>query len=229
MPLARNVKSRALLDNLTGDALVRGRSPHARARYDGEGVLPKSRSAGAARTQPAGIPRQRSAVRDHRRVGVAPRSSASRAASAPCRGPPKLNSGERQSLGNPHLVIFNRYALPWGSELVRLFRRRGAAAVYHLDDELLAIPPELGDAVSAHHGTPEIVRAREAMLTAVDHVQPSTEQLAHRLLIRMGAANVMKAIHPPSCLAFADRGSVESRAGIAGRRLHDVQVTRARS
>jgi glycosyltransferase involved in cell wall biosynthesis len=100
-------------------------------------------------------------------------------------------------LVRPHLIVFNRYALPWGTELVRRFRRRGVAVLYHIDDDLLAIPPELGASVSAHHGDAKIVRAREEMLTVVDRVQPSTEPLAQRLRARLGVAKVLTPSHPP--------------------------------
>jgi glycosyltransferase involved in cell wall biosynthesis len=109
----------------------------------------------------------------------------------------------------PHIVVFNRYALPWGTDLVRRFRRRGVLTLYHMDDDLLAVPPEVGDSVAAHHGDAKIVRAREAMLAAVDRVQPSTEPLAERLRARLGAAKVLTPSHPPYLASLLGANDVQ--------------------
>ena len=97
----------------------------------------------------------------------------------------------------PHVVVFNRYALPDGAELARQFRRRGRVVLYHIDDDLLAIPAELGTDVSAHHGDPRISREREAVLAEADVVQPSTHHLAERLRARLPSTKVIEPSHPP--------------------------------
>jgi glycosyltransferase involved in cell wall biosynthesis len=115
---------------------------------------------------------------------------------------------------NPHLVVMNRYALPYGVELVEAFRRRGVPVLYHIDDDLLAVPAELGTAVSEHHGDPKITRQREVMLNDVDAIQPSTAPLAERLRTRVPRTKVLEPNHPPYAAALLGAGpeSADERA-----------------
>jgi glycosyltransferase involved in cell wall biosynthesis len=97
----------------------------------------------------------------------------------------------------PQVVVFNRYAVPRGSELLRLLRDRGIATLYHIDDDLLSIPEDLGASVVSHHGARETIEERRAMLALVDVAQPSTEQLSEVLRQRVPGCRLSAAMHPP--------------------------------
>lgn len=110
----------------------------------------------------------------------------------------------------PNLVIFNRYALPYGEELLTLFRTNGIPVLYHIDDDLLSVPAELGSSVTAQHGDPQVMQARRRLLTAADAVQPSTECLATAIRQRLETVNLIAPFPPPYLGKLVQaRGSID--------------------
>lgn len=77
---------------------------------------------------------------------------------------------------SPEVVIMTRYGDASGVEIVRDCKVRGIPVVYHIDDDLLHLPPSLGAEINKRQGM--AVEARRAMLGAVDLIYASTATLA---------------------------------------------------
>ena len=96
----------------------------------------------------------------------------------------KKGSGvwERWDRGfRPDLVILTRYGLPFGKEILGYFRAKNIPVVYHIDDNLLEIPPSLGAAVQQSQGAVEVVQERRCLLENCDLIYASTAYLTEHL------------------------------------------------
>lgn len=82
----------------------------------------------------------------------------------------------------PSAIIFCRYSGPAPHEIVRWARARRVPVIYHIDDDLLAIPPDIGQKKFAHHNAPERIETVRFLLQNADIVYASTEKLRARLL-----------------------------------------------
>ena len=82
----------------------------------------------------------------------------------------------------PDALLFCRYSGPFGSELVGWARRNNVPVIYHIDDDLLSVPRELGEHKYAFHNAPNRLAAVRSLLTGSDLVYASTERLRQRLL-----------------------------------------------
>lgn len=83
---------------------------------------------------------------------------------------------------DPSVLIFCRYSGPGYSEIVDWARRNDVPVIYHIDDDLLAIPPDIGQRKFELHNAPERLSAVRSLLTSADLVYASTERLRERLL-----------------------------------------------
>jgi len=107
---------------------------------------------------------------------------------------------------NPSTIIFCRYSGPAYRPVLDWARRRKVPVIYHIDDDLLAIPPDIGERKHAHHNSPERLAAVRDLLTSSDIVYASTERLRLKLLeyfpdLRIVAGKVYcsgSALKPPS-------------------------------
>jgi len=82
----------------------------------------------------------------------------------------------------PSTIIFCRYSGPAYRPVVDWARRNGVPVVYHIDDDLLAIPTEIGERKHTLHNSPERLEAVRELLTSADLVYASTKKLRARLL-----------------------------------------------
>lgn len=82
---------------------------------------------------------------------------------------------------NPSVVIFCRYSGPAHGAIVNWARRQRVPVIYHIDDDLLAIPPEVGQRKFALHNSVERLETVRALLNCADVVYASTEKLRRRL------------------------------------------------
>lgn len=82
----------------------------------------------------------------------------------------------------PDTLIFCRYSGPYASEIVRWACQNDVPIVYHIDDDLLAVPLSLGERKHAYHNAPERLSTVRTLLTQSDVVYASTELLRQRLL-----------------------------------------------
>jgi hypothetical protein len=83
---------------------------------------------------------------------------------------------------DPQLIVFCRYSGPHYNEIVDWARRSGVPMLYHIDDDLLAIPEDIGARKHALHNQPDRLAAVRTLLTSVDLVYASTDNLRARLL-----------------------------------------------
>lgn len=81
---------------------------------------------------------------------------------------------------NPTLVVFCRYSGQHGQVLLQLAKQKGIATIYHIDDDLLSVPPEIGRAKFAFHNEPKRKAAVEHLLRHADLVYCSTPALLDR-------------------------------------------------
>jgi glycosyltransferase involved in cell wall biosynthesis len=81
----------------------------------------------------------------------------------------------------PDLVIMTRYGLPYGAEILDYFKERKIPVIYHIDDNLLDIPPSLGAVIKKTHGASDVIETRRYLLENCDLIYASTEYLAQHL------------------------------------------------
>lgn len=90
---------------------------------------------------------------------------------------------------DPSTIIFCRYSGPGYERIVEWARRNKVPTVYHLDDDLLAIPPDIGQRKFEHHNAEARIESVRYLLTSVDLVYASTEKLRVRLFDYFPALN----------------------------------------
>ena len=101
------------------------------------------------------------------------------------------------NLEKPDLVIFNRYSLPHGELIIEKCQQHSIKTVYFIDDDLLQIPTNLGNAIQNTHGKEEVVIARKYLLENVNLVWTSTAYLQERLSQQISQANFICGGYPP--------------------------------
>ncbi len=83
---------------------------------------------------------------------------------------------------DPSIIVFCRYSGPAHEPVLTWSRREQVPVVYHIDDDLLSIPPEIGQRKYEHHNSAERLATVERLMTSVDLVYASTQKLTDRLL-----------------------------------------------
>lgn len=78
---------------------------------------------------------------------------------------------------DPDLVVFCRYSGPHSRALCDFARERGVPTIYHVDDDLLNIPREIGQRKFRAHNRPERLASVHALLSSVDLLYCSTPPL----------------------------------------------------
>jgi glycosyltransferase involved in cell wall biosynthesis len=102
----------------------------------------------------------------------------------------------------PHAVIFSRYAMPSGHDLLNAFQAGNIMTLYYCDDNLLALPSDVGNGVLAAHADQEVVEQRRACLAAADRILASTSYLAETLKRQFPTQRTEALLYPPylACL-----------------------------
>jgi glycosyltransferase involved in cell wall biosynthesis len=83
---------------------------------------------------------------------------------------------------NPSIIVFCRYSGPAYRPIVHWAKRQNLPLLYHIDDDLLAIPRDIGEGKHALHNAPERLTAVRELLGAADLVYASTPKLRAKLL-----------------------------------------------
>jgi glycosyltransferase involved in cell wall biosynthesis len=83
---------------------------------------------------------------------------------------------------DPSVIVFCRYSGPAREQLVNWARQNEVPIIYHIDDDLLAIPVDIGQRKFELHNSPDRLSTVRFLLNAADLVYASTEQLRGRLL-----------------------------------------------
>lgn len=82
---------------------------------------------------------------------------------------------------DPTVVVFCRFSGPHAKLLATLARERGVPTIYHIDDDLLHVPSEIGEAKYRYHNDPARLETVRWLLENVDLVYCSTRPLLDRL------------------------------------------------
>lgn len=82
---------------------------------------------------------------------------------------------------DPTLIVFCRYSGPGTPQMLEWARSEGLPVMFHIDDDLLAIPQEIGERKFAFHNSPERLETVRTLLDSADLVYVSTEALQARL------------------------------------------------
>jgi len=82
---------------------------------------------------------------------------------------------------DPTVLVFCRYSGPVHAPMVSWARSKQVPVIYHIDDDLLAIPPDIGQRKFELHNSPERVSTVRSLLTSANLVYASTEKLQSRL------------------------------------------------
>lgn len=81
----------------------------------------------------------------------------------------------------PSTIVFCRYSGPGYQPILQWAKSEKVPVIYHIDDDLLAIPPDVGKRKHAFHNAPERVATVRELLTSADLVYASTKNLRARL------------------------------------------------
>jgi hypothetical protein len=91
----------------------------------------------------------------------------------------------------PSLIIFCRYSGPGFRPILNWARREQVPVIYHIDDDLLGVPREIGERKFAMHNASERIETVAALLNSADLIYASTEKLKARLLNRWSDISVV--------------------------------------
>ena len=83
---------------------------------------------------------------------------------------------------DPSVIVFCRYSGPGHGHVLDWAERNQVPVIYHIDDDLLAIPADIGQRKFELHNAPERLATVRFLLNAADLVYGSTEKLRSRLL-----------------------------------------------
>jgi glycosyltransferase involved in cell wall biosynthesis len=83
---------------------------------------------------------------------------------------------------NPSLIVFCRYSGPAYQPVLDWAECQQVPVIYHVDDDLLAVPSDIGQRKFAIHNAPSRLTAVTSLLNSADLVYASTERLKERLL-----------------------------------------------
>ncbi len=91
----------------------------------------------------------------------------------------------------PNVLVMSRYAGGGEGPAVDRARCAGAKIVYHIDDNLFAVPRELGPQKFERYNAPARLAALEAAMRSADVVLASTPELADQLCKRLPGMRVI--------------------------------------
>lgn len=80
----------------------------------------------------------------------------------------------------PDLLVLSRYTSERGRDWIRLAREAGIPIIFHIDDDLLAVPASLGEAKFKAYNSPERLQALRDNIAGSDLLYVSTPELGKR-------------------------------------------------
>jgi hypothetical protein len=81
---------------------------------------------------------------------------------------------------SPDLLVLSRYTSQQGTRWIELARSAGIPVIFHIDDDLLAVPSSLGVAKHSAYNSPERLDALRTNIESSDLLYASTAELAAR-------------------------------------------------
>lgn len=97
----------------------------------------------------------------------------------------------------PDCAIFSRYGHASGKYLFHVLKEMKVPVVYHIDDNLLEIPPSLGQEIQKRQGNEAVIKTREFLLQHSDLIYPSTAYLADLLRRKYPLKSFFYGIYAP--------------------------------
>lgn len=97
----------------------------------------------------------------------------------------------------PDLVIMSRNGDINSINILNFFRGRGVPVIYHIDDDLLDLPNELGAEIISRNGSPERMNSRHFLLKNSDLIYASTSYLGNLLQTRFPQKKIFSGIYAP--------------------------------
>ena len=88
---------------------------------------------------------------------------------------------ERLTQFAPDLIVACRYSAPCADRIVAYARANAVPLIYHIDDDLLNIPREIGEKKFLAHNHPNRLKSVDTLLRGADLVYASTPRLKSRL------------------------------------------------
>jgi hypothetical protein len=88
---------------------------------------------------------------------------------------------DRLASHKPDLILACRYSAPCAERIVSYARKANVPLIYHIDDDLLNIPPEIGYKKYLAHNNPGRLKSVDVLLRGADLVYCSTRKLKSRL------------------------------------------------
>lgn len=147
--------------------------------------------------------------------------------------PGRLLSGGRERWARrriqrfrPQLVVFCRYSGAHAKLVTDWASAHAVPTIYHLDDDLLSVPKELGPEKYAFHNQPARLGAVRHLLDAADVVYCSTRPLLERMQQHgIGGRGVAARVHcPGEVLRAAPQGGPVKIGYMGIDHAHDFQV-----
>lgn len=89
---------------------------------------------------------------------------------------------QRVTQFEPTIIVFCRYSGPHAEYLTALAKELGVPTVFHVDDDLLSVPVEIGQKKYEFHNRPSRLQTVRHLLETVDVVYCSTEPLKQRFV-----------------------------------------------
>ena len=125
----------------------------------------------------------------------------------------------------PDLVVFCRYSGPHVRPLVEWARAHSVPTIFHIDDDLLAVPRELGEAKFVFHNSPQRIDAIHFLAGHADVLYCATPTLRDRLgSLRGDKPSVVGRIPGPGTVVRPPPAGQARRIGCMGiGRSHDLQ------
>lgn len=80
----------------------------------------------------------------------------------------------------PDIAVFCRYSGPFVKAIIEQLRHHDVPVLFHIDDDLLNVPIEIGAAKHAEHNKPERLETVSTLLRSADLVYCSTQSLLER-------------------------------------------------
>lgn len=126
----------------------------------------------------------------------------------------------------PNFAVFCRYSGPLADWMIDLLRENGVPVVFHIDDDLLNVPPEIGEAKFKSHNRPDRLETVETLLSGADLVYCSTEPLKRRFeeLGFSGNVNSGKIYCSGNVLMPATKRPVRKIGYMGFDHTHDFQI-----
>ncbi|WP_156340173.1 glycosyltransferase [Sphingomonas sp. Leaf17] len=135
---------------------------------------------------------------------------------------------DRMKQVDPEIIIFCRYSGPFSKQIVEYASSKNIPIIYHLDDDLLDIPPSIGPAKYAYHMAPERILSIRTILGAAKVIYCSTPALKERM-IEHGVTErlVHGRIYCAATVRRKPSRSKEVRIGYMGGRDHAADLALA--